>query len=149
VSAPSPITPAPRYDRRRFVALGLLPLLNAVWLPLYTLAFASHGDALSGANREVALLVMMALSVLIAMPAVVRRGRDLGWRGGKGVIAFVAGWMLPPVALGLLLYLALAGSKPGGDHFGPAPGPAPMLVYIRSIVIVATPWAVIAVLNTL
>lgn len=149
MSAPAPVAPAPRYDRERYLALGLLPLLNAVWLPLYTLGFASFGDTLSGSAWVPALMVMVALTVIIAMPAVVRRGRDLGWRGGKGLIAFVAGWMLPPLALGLLLYLAFAASTPAGEVFGPAPGPASVLVWIKAIVIVATPWAVIAVLNSL
>lgn len=149
MSVPEPVTPAPRYDRRRYIALGLLPILNAVWLPLYTLGIASFGDGLSGSAWVPALLVMVALSLLIAMPAVVRRARDLGWRGGKGTLALVAGWMLPPVALGLLLYLAFAPSTPAGDRFGPAPGPAPLMVWIKSIVIVATPWAVIGLLNAL
>lgn len=149
MSSPAPVAPAPRYDRTRYIALGLLPILNAVWLPLYTLGIVSFGHALSGSAWAPALLVMMALSVLIAMPAIVRRGRDLGWRGGKGTLAFVAGWLLPPVALGLLLYLAFAPSNPAGDRFGPAPGPAPLLVWVRAIVILALPWAVIGVLNAL
>lgn len=149
MSAPEAVAPAPCYDRSRYIALGLLPILNAIWLPLYTLGFVSFGHALSASAWAPALLVMMALSVLIAMPAIVRRGRDLGWRGGKGTLAFVAGWMLPPVALGLLLYFAFAPSNPAGDRFGPTPGPAPVLVWIKAFVILALPWAVIAVLNTL
>lgn len=143
------VATAPRYDRTRFIALGLLPLLNALLLPLSTLFMVRYGHALAGQDWVPVIGVAMLTSVAIALRAMVRRGRDLGWTRRGGAIAFTAGWLLPPATLGLLLYLASAKAKAAADRFGPAPGPASPLVWIASIVVVATPYAAIAVLNTL
>lgn len=133
-----------RYDRTRFLMLGLLPLLNVLALLLYGLGLATHGSR-GGAEDYLPLIVVIAgILLLIAIPAIVRRGRDIGFPAWGTVLVL---WFTGPVALLGLLYLALAGAKPGADRFGPAPPPAGLAIWVKGFLLLVWPWMIVAVVD--
>lgn len=133
-----------RHDRTRFVAFGLLPLLNVVALLLHGLGLATHGRG--GAAASLPLLVVLAILVLLTLPwAAVRRGRDLGWPAVASLAACVGGLMLGPTLLLLAGYLAFAKGQPDGNAFGPPPPPATLPLWVGALAWLLLPWAILAV----
>lgn len=133
-----------RHDRSRFLAFGILPLLNVVSLLLHGLGLATHGRG--GAAASLPLLVVLAIVVLLAVPwAAVKRGRDLGWSAALSLTACMGSLLFGPAVLVLAGYLGLAKGQDRSNAFGPPPPPATLSTWSGAIVLIVLPWAILAV----
>lgn len=115
-----------RFDRFRFVAFGLVSLINVLGLLLHGLNISTAGASglLRGSESTLPAVLLVAAACLgVAAMAAVRRGRDLGWPALVTLAFCVVGLSTGPGVLLLALYLAFARGKPGADAFG-APAPA-------------------------
>jgi uncharacterized membrane protein YhaH (DUF805 family) len=137
-----------RYDRSRFLAFGVLPVLNIVGLLLYGLNLATSGAG--GAEDAIpALLVMAALCLLLAMLAAIRRGHDVGWSAWLTVPVFWVSLSMGPVLLVLIGYLMFAKSSDKAEEYGPIVAPANLITWIQAVMNLVWPWAALAVLARL
>lgn len=74
--------------------------------------------------------------------AVVRRGRDLGWKALASLAGLVLSAGLGPLVLLYLGYLLFKSGQPGDNAWGP-PAPAVTLaVWLWSLVALVLPWFV-------
>ena len=133
-----------RFDRGRFLAFGVFSALNAIALALYALALATHGRGPAAAAQPV-LFVMIALCLLAALLASIKRGHDLdrpGWQVFLAYWACVAGG---PLLLVLVGYLAMARGTTDRNAYGPPPGRAGWSSWLGAVVMLAMPWLIFAV----
>lgn len=134
----------PRHDRSRFIAFGLLSLLNVLALLLHGLNLATHGRG--GAAASLPLLVLLAIALLcVTLWAAIKRGHDLGWSAWASLGACVGSLLLGPVVLLLGAYLALARGQPDTNRFGAPPAAATPVTWIAGVLVLALPWAILAV----
>ena len=132
-----------RHDRARFIAFGIVPLLNVIALLLYGLGLATHGRG--GAAASLPVLVVLAGAIVLVVPwAAVKRGRDLGWSAWVSLAACVGSMMLGPAVLLLAGYLAFARGQSGSNEFGPPPRPATVADWARGVALLLFPWVVLA-----
>lgn len=93
-----------RSGRLHFLLLGVIPALNALALLLYGLHLATSGSG--GTERAVPVLLVLAAAGGLALGvAVVRRGRDLGWKAWASLAGLVLSAGLGPMVLLYLGYL--------------------------------------------
>jgi uncharacterized membrane protein YhaH (DUF805 family) len=136
-----------RYDRSRFLAFGVLPVLNVVGILLYGLDMATRG---TGSEDSIpALLGIAALCLLLAMLAAIRRGHDVGWSAWLTVPVFWVSLSLGPVLLVLIGYLIFAKSSEKAEEFGPMVAPASAVTWVQAVMNLLWPWAALAVLARL
>ena len=129
-----------RYGRLRFFVSGVVPALNAIGLLLFGLGLATNGA--HGTERAVPLLLVIAGACLLATcVAVVKRGRDLGWKASAslGGLALSAG--LVPMVFVFLGYLAFAKGSAEPNAFGPAPPPVSAAAWALSAAMTVILWA--------
>lgn len=140
-----------RYDRSRFIAWGALPAVNAVALLIHGLGLATHGTG--GAGRSLpALVVMTGVCLLIALAAMVKRGRDVGWPVWVTVVVFWLSLGTGPGVLIVLGYLAFAKARPpvaADAAEPPSPPPAGAATWFFALLNLLWPWGVLAVLARL
>ena len=134
-----------RYDRARFFAFGVLPALNCLGLLIYGLGLATHGTGGAGRSLPV-LIVLVAVNLLFASFAAVKRGRDLGWVAWMTVLAFWVSTSLGPVLIIMLAYLVFAKTKPAADALGPPATPATLITWYWCFMNLVWPWITLAVL---
>ncbi|MCZ8253308.1 MAG: DUF805 domain-containing protein [Hylemonella sp.] len=130
-----------RSSRLHFLLLGVIPALNALALLLYGLHLATSGSG--GTERAVPLLLVLAAAGGLALcVAVVRRGRDLGWKTWGSLAGLVLSAGLGPLILLYLGYLLFKSGQPGDNAWGP-PAPAVTLaVWLWALVALVLPWFV-------
>jgi hypothetical protein len=135
-----------RYDRSRFVAFGVLPILNLLGLLLYGLMLSTSSTG--GAGRSIpTLLVIAGICALIALAATIKRGRDIGWPAWQTAILFWVTLSLGPAVLALLGYFAFAKPKEQADRFGLPPSPATLITWYWAVLNLLWPWMVLTVLS--
>ena len=130
-----------RSSRTHFFLFGMVPLLNALALLLYGLNLATSGSG--GTERAVPVLLVLAAAGLLALGvAVVKRGRDLGWKALASLAGLVLSAGLGPMVLVFLGYLLFKTGQPGDNAYGP-PASAPALAaWVWSFVALVLPWFV-------
>ena len=132
-----------RYDRSRFLAFGVLPALNVAGLLLYGLQLSTSSSG--GSYRTIpALLIIAGISALIALLALIKRGRDLGWPAWQTIVLFWFGFVLLPLLLG---YFAIAKPKENAERFGPAAPPATLITWGWALLNLLWPWMILAMLS--
>jgi hypothetical protein len=133
-----------RHDRTRFIAFGILPLLNIVALLLYGLDLSTRGRG--GAAASLPLLLGLAAGlVVVVLWAVIKRGHDRDWAAWRSLATCVGGIMFGPAVLLVAGYLAWVPSPAEPNHFGPPPPPAGLATWLAGGVVLVSPWAVLAV----
>lgn len=133
-----------RFDRTRFVAFGVSTELNAVALALYTLGLATHGVG-RAANAQPVLFVLIAVCLLGAMYASIKRGHDVGRPGWQIVLAFWIAFGGGPLLLALIGYLAFAKGNAGDNAYGPPPQPTTAATWFWAAIALAAPWITFAI----
>ena len=131
-----------RYDRARFALLGLPFLLNFPALALFALnaTTSGQGDCAFGLS-----LILMGACLVLSVPFIIKRGRDLG-QAAKGTIAFwLLGYAFPPLWLALLLIYIFKKTSPKADEHGPVPPPVGMGVIPLAVIAYAGPWMLMAI----
>lgn len=127
----------PRHTRAHFVALGVLPVLNAMALLLHGLSLATRGGR---GEHALPLLIALALaSLLFAAWAAVQRGRDLGWPAWITLAGCVLSFVGGPLLLVLMGWLAFARSR--SDDAPPAAPPRPA-TWAAAAAVLLLPWVV-------
>ncbi|MFT3817389.1 MAG: DUF805 domain-containing protein [Rubrivivax sp.] len=134
-----------RFDRPRFVALGLVPAVNAVALLIYGLYASTAGSRKEGGLIP-AIAALAALLLLCTAASAIKRGRDLGYRAVITVIAFVVALGFGPVVLLLAGYLAVARSNETENPFGPPPPSPNPLTWVAAGLLAFIPWLLLAIL---
>lgn len=139
-----------RFDRFRFVAFGLVSVLNVLGLLLHGLVLSTGGARGLLRGSETALPVVLAIAaacLVAAAVAAVRRGRDLGWPALVTVSFCVVGASTGPGVLLLALYLAFARAKPAAQAFGPAPAAAGVGTGVLALANLVWPWMAVLVVG--
>jgi hypothetical protein len=131
-----------RHDRARFVAFGLLPLVNVVALLIYGLYAATGGSSREGRVIP-ALLVIAAVLLPCSMGSAIKRGRDLGFRALITLLAFLVAFTFAPAVLFLLGYMALARPKLQDNPFGPPAPAAGLGLWPLALLWWALPWVLL------
>lgn len=141
--ATSMSTDSRRHDRARFIAFGLLSLLDVFALLLHGLNLATHGRG--GAAASLPWLVLLVVALLfVTLWAAIRRGHDLGWSAWAAVGACAGSLLLGPVVLVLAGYLTVAKGQPESNRFGAAPSRATPSTWLLAALLLAAPWAILA-----
>jgi hypothetical protein len=131
-----------RHDRVRFALLGLPFLLNIPALALFALNAATSGHGHCAGDLS---LILIGACLLLSIPFVIKRGRDLG-QPAKGTIAFwLLGYAVPPLWLGLLGVYSFKKASPKADALGPAPGPLGIGILPLAVLAYAWPWMLMAI----
>lgn len=131
----------PRHSRARFFVFGVVPALNAIGLLLFGLGLATSGAG--GTERAVPVLIVLAgLLFLATGVAVVKRGRDLGWKAAASLAGLVVSAGLGPLVFVFIGYLALAPGQAGDNAFGPPAPPISATAWVGSVVAAVVPWFV-------
>lgn len=131
-----------RHDRLRFALLGLPFLLNIPALALFALNAATSGHGHCAGNLS---LILMGACLVLSLPFVIKRGRDLG-QPAKGTAAFwLLGYAFPPLWLGLLGVYTLKKASPKADALGPVPPPVGLGILPLAVLAYAWPWMLMTI----
>lgn len=126
-----------RHDRTRFILLGLPCLLNIPALALFALNATTSG---TGSCAFGLSLILMAVCLVLSVPFILKRGRDLG-QPAKGTFAFwLLGYAFPPLWLVLLIIYSIKPAAPAADQLGPAPAPPGAGIIPLAILAYGWPW---------
>ncbi len=135
-----------RYDRSRFFAFGVLPILNLLGLLLYGLMLSTSSTG--GAERPIpVLLVIAGICALIALAATIKRGRDIGWPAWQTAVLFWITLSFGPLILGLIGYFAFAKPKEQAERFGLPANPPNAITWGWAVLNLLWPWMLLAVLS--
>ncbi len=130
-----------RFNRQRFLAFGVLSVFNAIALALLTLGLATHGTGPAAAAQPV-LFVMIALCLLAALVASVKRGHDLGRPGWQVFLAYWISIAGGPLLLAFVGYLAMARGQDRENAYGLPPAPAGIGSWLLAMALLALPWVI-------
>lgn len=132
-----------RFDRLRFVALGIPSLLNAFLVPGSALA---NGPS-PGQDGFPTYVILGVACLVIAVACIVKRGRDLGWSPATTLVGGAASIALMPACVVGLAALAFAGSHDRVHGYGPPPAPPTAEIWLGATVMATWPWAVLHLLR--
>lgn len=127
-----------RYDRPRYIALGLPTLANAVLIPLYGLQISTGGS-----QDEFALPLYITIAIasgLFGVTAMIKRTRDIG----ASVWGILLGFMFaPPLMLVIALVLALIPTNPEADALEPASPAVGFDIWFKGLILLLLPWLLV------
>jgi uncharacterized membrane protein YhaH (DUF805 family) len=130
-----------RYSRLRFFVFGVVPALNAIALLLFGLGLATNGA--HGTERAVPLLIVLAGACLLATcVAVVKRGRDFGWKASASLAGLVLSVGLVPLVFVFIGYLTFAQGNTEANAFGPVAPRISATGWALSVATTLIPWFV-------
>lgn len=130
-----------RYDRTRYIALGLPCLANAALLA-YGLDL-KFGEFPAG-FAERGYWVLAAGLGLCGAAAMIKRARDIGSSAWGILLGFL---FAPPLMLLIGLVLCFVPSNPDADGLEPAPGPATAKTWLQGCGLLLVPWLVVLALR--
>jgi uncharacterized membrane protein YhaH (DUF805 family) len=133
-----------RYDRSRYIALGLPALLNALALPLYALQITTSG---SSDEYAVPFYLVIALACgLFGVSAMIKRCRDIGSSAWGILLGFL---FAPPLMLLVALVLIFAPSNPAADQLE-APALRPTFdIWFTGFLLLVSPWMPVLLVRAL
>lgn len=132
-----------RYDRTRYVALGLPSLLNATLLA-YMLDLKPDkmpDDYLAGFYW-----VLVGGLALFGVSVMIKRARDIGSSAWGILLGFL---FAPPLMLLVALVLSFVPSNPGADQLEPPPAPASRETWLTGLALLTLPWLIVLPIRTL
>ncbi|WP_140911398.1 DUF805 domain-containing protein [Methylomonas sp. HW2-6] len=130
-----------RYDRSRYIALGLPCLINAA-LMIYGLELKLGEFPVGLAERGYWLLA--ASLGLFGATAMIKRARDIGSSAWGILLGFL---FAPPLMLLIGLVLCFVPSNPDADRLEPAPAAATAKIWLLGSGLLLTPWLAVLVLR--
>lgn len=132
---------ASRHDRTRFALLGLPFLLNFPALALFALNATTSGRGSCAFGLS---LILMGVCLVLSVPFIIKRGRDLG-QPAKGTLAFwLLGYAFPPLWLGLVGAYTFKCTSPKAEELGPTPPPPGVGIVPLAMLAYAWPWMLLA-----
>jgi len=123
-----------RYDRTRYIALGLSSLLNAALL-IYLLELPTDSWPEDYAKRLYWLLA--GGLALFGATAMIKRARDIGSSAWGILLGFL---FAPPFMLLVGLVLSFIPSNPDVDTLMPSPPAASPKIWLAGAALVVLPW---------
>jgi len=126
-----------RYDRPRYIALGLPSLLNAA-LVIYMLELKP--EQWSDDIRNGFYWALVGVLGLFGIAAMIKRARDLGSSAWGILLGFL---FAPPFMLLVALILAFIPSSPDADRLEPPPPNASLATWQTGLAILVVPWLAI------
>lgn len=124
-----------RYNRSRYIAMGLPAIFNALLLPLYGLEIATGGS-----HDEYAIPFYLAIAMACALfgaSAMIKRARDIGSSAWGILLGFL---FAPPLMLLVALVLIFVPSNPSADQLKPPPPPTSWDVWFAGLMLLLCPW---------
>ncbi len=123
-----------RYDRTRYIALGLPNLLNAALL-VYALDIDTHSWPEDYTTRF--YMISAGGLALLGATAMIKRARDIGSSAWGIMLGFL---FAPPFMLLVALILSVVPSNPAADRLEPPPPPASRHTWFAGLLLLAAPW---------
>lgn len=133
-----------RYDRSRYIALGLPGLANALALPLYGLEISAGGS-----HDEYAVPFYLTIAItsgLLGASAMIKRARDIGSSAWGILLGFL---FAPPLMLLVALVLIFVPSNPSADQLEPQPSPPAFDTWFTGLILLVLPWIAVLFLRAL
>ncbi|WKJ89962.1 DUF805 domain-containing protein [Methylomonas montana] len=133
-----------RYNRPRYIALGLPSLLNALLLALYVREINTAG---SHDQYAIPLYLVIAGGYgLFGVSAMIKRSRDMGSSAWGILLGFL---FAPPLMLLVALVLIFVPSNPAADQLEPPPSPPTRDIWLTGMVLLVLPWLAVLLLRAL
>lgn len=135
-----------RYDRTRYIALGLPGLVNGLAIPLYALAISTGG---SSSHDEFAVPFYLAIALVCALfgvAAMIKRSRDMGFSALGILLGLI---FATPLMLLVALVLMFVPSNPSADSIEPPPSPAGLDIWFKGMIHLLLPWMPVLFLRAL
>ena len=132
-----------RYDKTRYIALGLPSLLNAAIL-VYALDIDT--SALPDDYAARFYLVLAGGLALFGASAMIKRARDMGSSAWGILFGFL---FAPPLMLLIAIILCFIASNPEADRLEPAPPPASTQTWLSGLALLALPWIAVLAIQAL
>lgn len=133
-----------RYDRSRYIALGIPALFNALALPFYANEITTAASA-----DEYAVPFYLGIALLCGLfgvTAMIKRCRDIGSSAWGILFGFL---FAPPLMLLVAVVLIFAPSNPVADQLE-APALAPTFdIWFTGLILLACPWMPVLLLRAL
>lgn len=133
-----------RYDRPRYIALGLPSLLNALLLAWYV-----HQINTVGSHDQYAVplyLVIAGGCGLFGVSAMIKRSRDIGSSAWGILLGFL---FAPPLMLLVALVLIFVPGNPAADQLEPPPPPPKRHTWQTGLILLILPWIPVLLLRAL
>lgn len=133
-----------RYDRCRYISLGVPTLVNGLLLPLYALQIST-----AGGSDEYAVPFYLAVAIingLFGITAMIKRSRDIGSSAWGILLGFM---FAPPFMIIVALVLMFVPSNPGADSIEAPPPPATFDIWFNGLILLLLPWAAVLLIRAL
>jgi uncharacterized membrane protein YhaH (DUF805 family) len=131
-----------RYNRSRYLAMGLPGIVNAILLPLYAFKINTGGS-----HDEYAAPFYLAIAMVCALlgaTAMIKRARDIGSSAWGILLGFM---FAPPLMALVALVLIFVPSNPAADQLE-APSSKPSWdIWLADLILLLLPWLLVLVLR--
>lgn len=132
-----------RYDRNRYIALGLPSLLNAALLA-YMLELKP--DKIPNNFIEGCYWLLIGGLALFGVSVMIKRARDIGSSAWGILLGFL---FAPPLMLLVALVLSFVPSNPNADQLEPPPTPATRDIWLAGLSLLTLPWIIVLSIRAL
>ena len=133
-----------RYNRSRYLALGLPSLLTAITLLLYVRHITTSDS--HDAYAAPFYLTMAMACALFGASAMIKRSRDMGSSAWGILLGFL---FAPPLMLLVALILLFVPGNPAADTLEPPTAPATLPTWLTGLALLILPWSAVLLIRVL